>query len=98
MNMNDANTLYSTAYDFINEFLLLSYELGEAVRLVTLLDDCIYEDSLANNPTVAAMKSAILYLHRISNDISGLDPHAENLIKPLHDYLTSADRTVQEGA
>ena len=98
MNMNDANTLYSTAHSFIDDFLLLSYELGEAVRLVSLLDDCIYEDGLADHPSVAAMKSAILYLRRISNDISDLDPRAENLIKPLHDYITSADRTVQKGA
>lgn len=97
MNMNDANTLYSTAHSFIDDFLLLSYELGEAVRLMILLDDCIYADGIANNPTVMAMKSAIMYLNRISHDFSDLDPRAENLIKPLHDYLTIADRSVQEG-
>lgn len=98
MNMNDVKNLYDIIYDLINDYLLLSAELKEAVDLMSLLSECVDEDGLANNPTVAALRAAVLYLRRIANDINSMDNSAEKLIKPLHDCFICGNHVVREGA
>ena len=101
MNMNDVDTLYSTMYDTLNEFLLLSAEMKEIIMLLSFLSETLETEDykhFKNDPVAVSLRSAVLHALRVTNDFDKLDEPTGRLIKQFHTYLTSADRTVQKGA
>ena len=100
MNMNDANTLYSTMCDTLNEFLLLSAEMEEIIMLLSFLSETLETEDykhFKNDPVAVSLRAAVLHALRVTKDLDELDEPTDKLIKQFHDYLTVAERTMQKG-
>lgn len=100
MNMNDAKTLYSTTFGILNDYTLLVAELEGIVTLLSYLSETLdteYYKHFKNDPVAASLRAAVQHALRVTKDFNGLDEPTDKLIKQFHDYLTVAERTMQEG-